>query len=387
MGTIPEPLMRWPQEGICEFLFDKPSVDPVKLFDDIVDIFKDYIYFDKDEIYPLLALWIMGTYLFPLFPAYPFFLLNGPFASGKSRTTKLASYLCFNSCLLTSPNEAVIYRYVDTYRSSLFFDNAEWLSRTKYTRLTDTLNSSYKKGTKVPRLAGSKKGPPTEFEIYSPKMFNNTTGAETVLASRSIIVNQIRASKSVKIKKNEPTGEEPIWEDLRNRLYLFMFRYWKQVERLIPKQNIAEIAGRDHELFVGILSIAQLLDKLAGSKKLHKTILDFAIKQADERKNEYLAHHPEALVMQALLSIVEKDGWYSVYKISKELQKYHLKDEKITDAWVGRILNGMEIGKTRGTWKRAVEVVKKQEKKLTQYKITRQQVQKLARKYGIPEAL
>ena len=218
-------------------------------------------------------------------------------------------------------------------------------------------------------------------------MFNNTTGAETILASRSIIVNQIRASKSVKINKTEPTGEEPIWGDLRNRLYLFMFRYWKQVEKLIPKQNIAEISGRDHELFVGILSIAQLLDNLAGSKELHKTILDFAVRQADERKNEYLAHHPEALVMQALLSVVAEDGWYSVHRIAEEIQEYHLRDEKMTDAWVGRILNGMGIGKTQGTWRRAVEVVRSQEKKLTQYNITRHQVKELARKYGIPEEL
>jgi len=233
---VAEAFMRWSEEGLCKFLGEDSAVDPIKVYKDILAILKKYIYFGEKTSYDLLTLWIIGTYLFPLFQAYPFILLTGPFASGKSRTTKLASYLSFNSQLLTSPNEAIMYRYVDAYKSSLFFDNAEWLSRPKYTRLTDTLNSSYKKGAKVTRIAGTKKGPMQEFEIYSPKMFNNTTGAETIINSRSIIINQIRAPKNIAIEKNLPSEEDPIWGKIRHQLYLFMFNYWKEIKALIPAQ-------------------------------------------------------------------------------------------------------------------------------------------------------
>jgi len=140
-------------------------------------------------------------------------------------------------------------------------------------------------------------------------------------------------------------------------------------------------------LYVGILSIAQFLDEFSGRSNIHKTIAQTAIDQAEERKNHYLANHPEAIVMQALLSLIKEDGWYSVYDIYEEVKKYSLKDNQTSDAWVGRLLNGMGIGKSRSDSKRVTLNIKGKVKKLTQYKITRDQIEKLAEKYGIPEDL
>ena len=335
--------LRWRHSDIAEFLEGHTQVNAEKLFIDIVTAYKRYCYFESEDTYYLLALWIMGTYLFPLFPAYPLILLNGPLGSGKSRTHAVSACMAFNARSLTDPNNAIMFRLVDNQRSSLFFDDAEWLARSTPTRFLSTLKSSYKKTAKVPRVGSNKDGSIDEYEIYSPKMFNNIDGIENVIGSRTITFTQKIAPKSAEIDKHDPDETDPHWAEIRNRLYMFTLNYWQDVKKLLPEQTKLPLTGRMYEIYCGILSIAQFLDPVSKQKGLHKLVLAAAMRDVEERKCEYLKTDPKALVIQALLKLT--DGWYTASQIVSAIKKATGSPREFTPIETGRILKSLGFGK------------------------------------------
>jgi hypothetical protein len=273
----------------------------------------------------------MGTYLFPLFPAYPLILLNGPKGSGKSRTTTVSACMAFNARVWTDPTNATIFSLAESQRASLFFDDAEWLAGKRMTRLLSTLKSSYKNTAKAARKGRNKDASIDEYEVYSPKMFNNINGIEDVMADRTIIITQKCAPRKIKIDRHDPDENDDYWAELRNRLYLFTFNYWRDIKAMRKAQKSLPLGGREYELYMAILSIAGFIDSVSTGKGLHEKILKAAVCEVEERRSEYLKTNPEALTIQALLALVLADGWYSVSAIRSEIQNLaaHPRDIKI----------------------------------------------------------
>jgi hypothetical protein len=52
----------------------------------IHNLFKQYVDFRSEIESWILALWVVGTYFYQMFPAYPYLALNGPKISSKSTT-------------------------------------------------------------------------------------------------------------------------------------------------------------------------------------------------------------------------------------------------------------------------------------------------------------
>ena len=377
--------LRWRHSDIEKFLDGYTRVNPEKLFRDIVSAYRRYCYFESEDTYYLLALWIIGTYLFPLFPAYPLILLNGPMGSGKSRTTKVSSCMAFNADPMIDPTNAAIFRRADKNRASLFFDDAEWLTGTTKTRLLSTLKSSYKNTAKATRVGLNKDGSIDEYEIYSPKMFNNIYGIDVVMADRTIIITQKRTLGKVKLDKHDPDENDPYWAEIRNRLYLFTFNYWQDIKELRAKQARLPLRDRAYELYMGILSIAQFLDSASKRKGLHKLIFESAMRDVEERKSEYLKTNPEALTIQALLSLVLADGWYSIPKIEYEIKTVSDSPREITSVWTGKILKSLGFGRKRDEWRRLRNTDGRRVSRPTEYYIRKRVVADLAKQHGVKE--
>ena len=321
--------------------------------------------------------------MFPLFPAYPIILLNGPKGSGKSRTTTVSACLAFNAYPVTDPNQATIFRLAEGQRASVLLEDAEWLAGKNPTRLLSALKSSYKATAKVPRVGKNVDCSIDEYEIYSPKMFNNINGVDHVMASRSITIPFRCAPKSVKIDKHDPDENDPLWAELRNRLYLFMFNYWKDIRDLVPKQAKLPLYGRQYELYVALLSIAQFLDKHSRKTNLHGRTLKFALDEVDQRKSEYIKLNPEALTIQALQSIVLEDDWYAIPLITHEVKKLSDSPKDITDARVGRLLKSLGLGIHKRDWRRPRVIHDGKELRPTEYFIRRSVVESLAEEHGL----
>jgi len=293
--------------------------------------------------------------------------------------------MAFNARSITDPNTATIFRLADKQRASLFFDDAEWLAGKTKSRIFSMLKSSYKKTAKVPRVGNNKDGSIDEYEIYSPKMFNNICGIEHVMADRTIIIAQKCSPKSARLNKHDPIESDDEWADIRDRLYRFAFNYWQDIKRLLPKQAKLPLRDREYELYVGFLAIAQFLDRVSKRKGLHKLVYDAAVRDVEERESEYLKTNPEALVIQVLLTLVKEDGWFPVATIAYDVKIASNTPREVTPFLTGKILKSLGFGRKKDEWRRPRDVVGRTVRRSTEYKIRRRDVIQLAKRHNIPE--
>ncbi len=169
----------------------KEEADDLRLklggvYDKLIGIFTKYCDL-KPEYYPVIATWVMGTYIHDSFKTYPYLFLNAMKASGKSRLLGLISKMSHEGSVMASPTEATLFRSTGT----LGIDEFEKIGRKGSESIQELLNGSYKKGTKIKRMrkAIDKTGEHQEieeFEIFRPIVMANIWGMDDVLGDRCI---------------------------------------------------------------------------------------------------------------------------------------------------------------------------------------------------------
>ena len=102
-------LQRWRYSDIRRFL-DGEAIKPGEIFNGIHDLFKRYVDFRSDIESRILSLWVVGTYFYQMFPAYPYLALNGPKNSGKSTVLRVLQPLAFNMISTSDPTGASMFR-------------------------------------------------------------------------------------------------------------------------------------------------------------------------------------------------------------------------------------------------------------------------------------
>ncbi len=117
-------LMRWCYSDIQRFLTGE-VVHPGELFMTLRTFLTTYIDFQTESDSYVLTLWIIGTYLYALLPAFPYLALNGPKGSGKSTVLRVLQPLAFNMVTTSDPTGASLFRLVHVTRCTLDIDEAE----------------------------------------------------------------------------------------------------------------------------------------------------------------------------------------------------------------------------------------------------------------------
>jgi len=155
------------------------------LYDNIVQIYKKYCDI-KEKYFPIVACWVIGSYLHKKFKTYPYLYANAMKGSGKTRFLKLTAHLCDGE-VLNSLTEAVLFRS----DNMLAIDEFERIMRKGNENLIELLNSAYKYGCKVKRMKkkkilGNEEQVVEEFDVYRPIAIANISGMDSVLADRCI---------------------------------------------------------------------------------------------------------------------------------------------------------------------------------------------------------
>ena len=378
---------RWKKSYFREFLEGRTTHDPARMFWDIRAQIERYVRFEERSTYSFMTLWTIGTYLHPLFDAFPMVLLCGPKNSGKTRTLQVASLLAFNARLQGDPTPATVFRIIDEERPTLIFDEMEWLSRRDMqSQLSSILKFGYKPGCKVPRCAFDARGNAfvVDFDAYCPKLFANIHGLEDVLGDRAITFYQRRKTAEDRIETASPSEDDPVWARLRHELYVFTLTHWQTVRELVPTGDLP-IENRIRELFTGVLALARFFEDHAGIAGLYDEMLTLASEKAAEKRETDREFNHETILIQALVSIVTQDGWYPLSDVIRELQNFFTdRTDWISDVWVGRALLRIGIGKAEGTRQRRwVHDGNLNRKYLTHCFITRREIETLARQYGV----
>jgi hypothetical protein len=216
--SLPE-LRRW--------VNNPTPVNPGEVYCRIKAILKRLIYL-QEPAYGLVPAWVMGTYFYYAFGAYPFLLFLGQKETGKTNTLFVLSQLCFNAfraSYLTSP---ALADTTDTLRGTLLLDQAKDLDRNP--ELLDILADSYKREGGIRRVVTiTKSGRKVDvFNSFSPKAFASTDNLPEDLADRCFTIHMTPASHGLP----DPSASQEDWKNIRIELTKLLLSHYGEVYEL-----------------------------------------------------------------------------------------------------------------------------------------------------------
>lgn len=186
----------WEREDMHKWLTTDYEYDK-DLYNSVKKILEYFIDIPDQRVYDVLVCWIIGTYFFPIFDAYPYLFVNATKGSGKTKLLNLLEKLCFNARAITGPSIPSMFRFTDSGKCTLLLDEGEHYSDTDMRDIRALLLSGYKKGSKISRAVEEvvqigeksiKRFNVEEFQNYSPKAIANISGLDDVLESRCITI-------------------------------------------------------------------------------------------------------------------------------------------------------------------------------------------------------
>jgi hypothetical protein len=333
---------RWSVEGVKQFLDEKFEVDPEELFIAIKTAFEEHVEFEDAICYDFVTLWTIGSYFFHIFNSYPYLYIGGMKGVGKTKLLTLLERLCFNARFSTDITTSALFRSIENWRCTLLLDETENLANPERNlAMRSVLLSGNKKGGVVFRVNPNTLQVET-FEVYSPKALANIKGIEDVLEDRCITHFMKRGKRKEIINREIPMASG-VWQEIRDLLYIFYLEYASELSEFsacseLQERGVSErLSARELELWKPILVLASFFDRYF--EGLFDRILEFAVKKSEEKKVENLTETLDLILVKALLSIVESDGFHKVSDIRNAMAEYFDEPQKwLTSKWVGNTL-------------------------------------------------
>lgn len=341
----------WRKEGIKQFIDSKgqPHIDPyTEVYEPIRTILDDNIDFHNPLDSSVLATWVMGTYLLPIFDAYPYILLSGTRGAGKTKTLEIISRLAFNAELTSNATPSSIFRIIEANQSTILIDEGEMLSsRDDSLELRLILNAGYRRNNPVSRT--HKETHEVQwFNVYSPKMIAAINPPNQTLRSRCLQIVMVRTGNKEKGNRriNESTTH---WPTMRDALYRYALQCMAEVKEIMEHdKDINILQCRQNELWAPLLAVAKHLNLYVTS-----TVFDELKQRAlEEDLDDSTLDDWHKAVLQVLDTIVDFKRSYTIKEIKVGISTY-IEDieelKRITSRWIGSALArfGLKRGKRR----------------------------------------
>ncbi len=334
-----------------------------------------YLDFKEPLTAEILALWTIGTYIYPIFESYPYISFTGERGSGKTKTLNIAEKTCFNAVYSSDMSSSLLFRIIEGSSCTVLIDEAERLKDPKLSKdFRLLLNAGYKRGGRAHR-SKPETFEPQSFEVYSPKMIANIKGLEEVLESRCIQFTMLR-TKDIKKANKVITESGENWAYIRHLLYTFGLTFFLEILDIYLTdteiKNVRAISGREGELWHPLLAIAKFLEK-------HKCpgffgrIKEVAVKMGEEARTAGIDDWTNALLL-GLRDITLSNETDIYLKDIKEKMSYYLEDEDSVPShhWIGGTLKRLGLIKQS-----------KRTKNGYQYVVLHETVNDVIERYGV----
>lgn len=314
---------RWRSEKIERLNSIHEKNDPYETFCKLKEVVDKYLEVKEVEWYSVLPLWIMGTYCFSVFEAYPYLAINGFKGSGKSKTGDLIARLAFNGLGTVGISEASLFRIVESSRATLIIDEGEQLKsrNNKSDTIRQLLNAGYRRGTKVYRQEKTNKDQfeTKSFDPYSPKVIVSIGGLEDVLGSRAITLVLLRSKTDRGYKQISDSSED--WDELRHTLYSFGLAHYLDTKiHYLHDISVHVGTNRANDLWSPLLSLAKIIFK--NHQDEFDSLKAFAERQISYTKDETDFDEFTFAIVLALEDLILLAGWVSTKDIFSSSKKY-----------------------------------------------------------------
>jgi hypothetical protein len=347
LRVIPEGsefLMRWKHSDIQRFLQGE-TASPEEVFNTVHDLFTRYVDFKSPADAKVLTLWVIGTYFYTMFPAYPYLALNGPKNSGKSTVLRVAQPLAFNMVNTSDPTGPSMFRLIHTTSCTVGIDEAERYHNPRdpaMQQIRQLLNSGYKQGMPAIRLIGEDMKPQA-FDVYSPKILAAIAGLEDVLASRCIAVPMRRTDHKMPSFPSDFEGAS-----IRHQLYTLALTSHEPVYRnYFERPELHKLQNRSAELWSPLLALAAFFEEDGNVSGLLQSLTDAAANADVLQAGQALSEREES-VLQALEIITQGKSsttWIKASALREQVAK--LMGQSHEDMghaqWIGHILKRLHL--------------------------------------------
>lgn len=238
------------------------ATDLKQIYEDLKDIQSDFVYFNKEIYYEIVALYSIATYFVDKFLTIGYMDIPAPEPEfGKTTLMEIVIYSCFHGVWdtkITAPN---IYRRMkDEIIITMGFDDIDnsygIFDDDPAGGLTSVIDSGYRRGARVTRQV---KEETVKFPTFGPKVWTRKDKIPPTPLSRAISIPMVQ-NKNQKILKNRPPTVKD-FEKIRDRLYLMRWSIMDEVERkYLNLMSQQVLTGRVGEVFISVLTIAKLID-------------------------------------------------------------------------------------------------------------------------------
>jgi hypothetical protein len=321
---------RWPEEEIKSYIEgDTKKISKEQLLNDLRQIYLDYVEYTDQTFYSLLPYYILGSYVYRIFPTLGYLHFNGTKASGKSQNLKLLRTLGFNCIWASNLSTASLYRHVDGCPGLICIDEAESFEGEKGEELRRLLNAGYKDGEPVLRAEAQGDGTfaVRQYDLYSPKALASINPLEPVVQSRCIVVPMQPASlKDIR----EFREDDPKWAALRNRIYRWAMDHASDVAQLYDEWNqelrfehAKILTNRTWEITQMFIVMAHHLEGIDSAKALVRFFAEyFHEQQKAEEEVDKLKLLLKCLPQVLLLKDAATNGEYLLKDIHDVVVEY-----------------------------------------------------------------
>lgn len=271
----------------------KPLAEIVKKIETFIC---DYVTLANMQYALPIALWIVGTYCFPEFDAYPYLAITAATKrSGKTRLSEMIGFCCSNPRAFAALTGPTMFRCIQEEHPTLIFDEAEGLSSEAAGTMRSVLNVGYRRGQTVPRTFGQGI---KEYDTYCPKVFVLIGDVYDTLRDRSIVIFMKRAETRKRFtfeaaKEEGKVIRELTSEAVKGQLGAIMRTFQQH-------QGLPFLMDRDEEIWTSLFCLCEVfcpgrLEELQAcaadmaAEKTGEAVKYTANKEAEEEatKDEY----------------------------------------------------------------------------------------------------
>ena len=220
--------VRWSSAGMDAFARGEQPIPD--LAEQLLALVDRYVSFAKPAHLYVVVAYIAMTYVFTLARRVPFLAVHSIAPdSGKTTLLEVMNRLVFNSVSAAQTSRAAIVRMADAARCTLILDEQEKLaSDSANDGIIEVLNSRHIKGA-LYRIVGRDQ-PIQSFDLFGPTITANLKGLTPTLLSRSIVIEMQPMPTGDPRSRNKVGVNFEKWQWLRDQLYLWAGRHWKDVK-------------------------------------------------------------------------------------------------------------------------------------------------------------
>ncbi len=252
---------RWSSVSIQAFLDGAPPPATAEIHRQIRGYLQQYLGLRHPGEYDLLALWIMGTYLKPLFKCYPILFFNAPYESGKSRCLETIGQLAFNGKWFGEISLAGFRRFSVDHKPTFCLDEMTEVGLKNDSPLISLLLNAYNASETVLAAPGRGSGGNRGAELFK-------VASAIAIGNVQDIKNQALESRTITIRPeydprfkniNLPRVDDPEPSQIRDGLYRWFLGHWQGVRECYRNYPaISALSAREMDSYKPLLAIAIL---------------------------------------------------------------------------------------------------------------------------------